>query len=140
MSDHPPTGFRPHTRHSPVTDAWAPLYAAEEGGILRLGVRLAERHCNSRRVLHGGVIAALADNAMGYSYGLTLRRDRPEITGGPVTLTLAVDYVAPARPGAWLEIGPRVIKAGGSIGVMDALVTADGEIVARASATFKLVR
>lgn len=140
MTDDPPIDFQPHMRRSPVTDAWAPLYAAEDGGILRLGVRLAERHCNGRGFLHGGVIAALADNAMGLSYALTLRRDRPESSGSPVTLTLSVDYVSTARPGAWLEIRPRIVKAGGSIGVVDALITADDEIVARASATFKLLR
>lgn len=138
MSDDPP-GFGVHARRSPVTDAWAPIYSAEIDGVVLLGIRLAERHCNSRGLVHGGVIASLADNAMGLSYGATLRRLRPDAGGGAVTLGLQVDYVAPARPGAWLEIRPRVIRAGRSIGVVDAMVTADGQLVARASATFKLV-
>ena len=134
-----PAGFEPHTRHSPVTEPWEPIFAREIDGTLQLGLRIAPAHCNSRGFLHGGVIAALADNAMGLSYGAMLRRDGATVAGGLVTLTLTLDYVTSGRTGAWLEIRPRVIKAGRSIGFVDALVLADDVVLARASATFKLV-
>jgi acyl-coenzyme A thioesterase PaaI-like protein len=85
------------------------------------------------------VIAALADNAMGLSYGATLRHSDPEVSASAVTLTLSLDYVAIARNGAWLNIRPRVLKAGRSIGFVESLIFADEEVVARASATFKRV-
>ena len=132
-----PEGFAPHPRKSPLTDAWEPLYSREDDGAVRIGLRAERKHCNSRGFVHGGLIAALADNAMGLSYGLTLRRDGRPVEGGAVTLSLSLDYVSAAQVGAWLEIAPRVIKAGRSIGFVDALVTADGAVVARASATFK---
>ena len=32
-----------------------------------MGLRLAKPHTNARGLIHGGLIASLADNAMGYS-------------------------------------------------------------------------
>jgi acyl-coenzyme A thioesterase PaaI-like protein len=55
-----------------------------------------------------------------------------------VTVGLSVDYVATAKLGQWLQIEPRVVKPGRSLGFVDALITADGEVVARANATFRL--
>jgi len=135
-----PPGFARHFRRSRVTDPWEPLYSRTESGVLQLGLRLAEAHCNSRGFLHGGVVAALADNAMGLSFVLTRRSggESTETARGAVTVSLTIDYVATARLGQWMQIEPRVVKAGRSMGFVDALVTADGEVVARASATFRL--
>ena len=55
------------------------------------------------------------------------------------TVSLSLDYAASARLGQWMQITPRVIKAGRSMGFVDALVTGDGETIARASATFRAV-
>lgn len=63
----PPEGFAPHFRKSLVTDAWEPLFSRRVDGSVQIGLRLADKHCNSGGFLHGGVIAALADNAMGLS-------------------------------------------------------------------------
>ena len=66
MSDVP-AGFEPHVRKSPFTDPWEPLYARTTDRAVIIGLRLALPHCNSRGLIHGGLIAALADNAMGYT-------------------------------------------------------------------------
>ena len=134
MHADPPEGFVPHVRKSPVTDPWEPLYARRLDGIVQIGVRLREAHCNSRGLLHGGVIATLADNAMGLSCGASL----PSVQG-LVTVSLSVDYAGSARTGQWLQIAPRVLKTGRSMRFADAVVTADGDIIARASATFRLM-
>jgi acyl-coenzyme A thioesterase PaaI-like protein len=135
-----PHGFEPHFRKSPVTDPWEPLYSRPSAEGVALGLVVAAAHCNSRGFVHGGVIAALADNAMGLSYGVVRRRiDDSATHSGAVTVSLGLDYAASAKVGQWLQITPRVIKAGRSIGFVDALVTADGDVVARASATFRLV-
>jgi acyl-coenzyme A thioesterase PaaI-like protein len=134
-----PPGFAPHFRKSPVTDAWEPLYSLRANGVVRIGVRLAGHHCNSRGFVHGGVIAALADNAM----GLSVHESRVAASGsaeptGSVTMTLTVDFLASARIGDWLEISPRVLKFSGSTGFVDALVTSGETIVARSSAVFRI--
>lgn len=128
----PPEGFAPHARKSAVTDAWEPLFARAGDGVLELGLVVAGAHCNTRGFLHGGVIAALADNAMGLSCVMAM-----EAPAGLVTLNLSVDYVGAAPLGAWLQITPRVLRAKGSIAFADALAVADGAIIARASASFR---
>lgn len=134
MSTDPPEGFAPHFRKSPVTDPWEPLYSRRIDGTVQIGLTLRPAHCNSRGLLHGGVIAALADNAMGLSCGMSL----PSVEG-LVTIGLSVDYVGAAKIGQWLQIEPRVLRTGSSMGFADALVRADGAVVARANATFRVL-
>jgi len=128
-----PEGFKPHFKTSPVTAPWEPLFSRRGERRVEIGLWLREAHCNSRGFLHGGVIAALADNAM----GLSCVACQPGVKGA-LTVSLTVDYVASAKLGQWLRIEPRVIKAGGTLGFADALITADGDTVARASATFRM--
>lgn len=135
MSDIP-QGFEPHFRKSPVTEPWEPLYSRRGAASVEIGLRLAEAHCNGRGLMHGGVIAALADNAMGLSYAAAYEAAFGE-RKSLLTVSLNVDYAASATPGAWIEIAPRVVKAGRSMGFVDALVTADGKVIARANATFR---
>ncbi|MEI6485275.1 MAG: PaaI family thioesterase [Sphingomonadales bacterium] len=130
-----PEGFSLHTRSSPVTDAWAPIYASITPAAFILGLRIAAAHCNSRGLLHGGVIAALADNAMGLS--LATRCDPP---ASPVTTSLSVDYFGKAAIGAWLTFETDHVSQQGQNGFTHALVKADGVAVARASAVFRLLR
>lgn len=134
MSNEVPEGFSPHFRKSPVTDPWEPLFSRKLEGAVEIGLRLREAHCNSRGLVHGGVIAALADNAMGLSCAASMSSPQ-----GLVTISLSVDYVGAAKIGQWLQIEPRVLRTGRSMGFADALVTADGTTVARASATFRVM-
>jgi acyl-coenzyme A thioesterase PaaI-like protein len=71
---------------------------------------------------------------MGLSCGSSL----PSVQG-LVTVSLTVDYVGAAKIGQWMLIEPRVLRTGRSMGFADALVTADGTVVARASATFRVL-
>lgn len=135
MSTTPPPQFTIHARTSPATVAWEPIYAATATGVFRLGIVVGEAHCNSRGMLHGGVIATLADNACGLTLGMALGAGKQ----GIVTTSLAVDYVGATALGQWLEIVPRVVKVGKSSGVIDALILADGEIIARANASFRVL-
>lgn len=134
MSADPPDGFEPHFRKSPVTDPWEPLFSRKIDGVVQIGLHLRAAHCNSRGLLHGGVVAALADNAMGLSCGTSMATKQ-----GLVTLSLSVDYVGTAKIGQWLQVEPRVLRTGKTVGFSDALVTADGAMIARASATFRVL-
>ncbi len=129
-----PEGFTPHDRRSPVTDAWEPLFSRRTDDALQLGLRVAEAHTNSRRFAHGGLISALADNAMGLSCSLGIEK-----AGGLVTVNLALDFLAIARIGQWLQVEPLVVKRGKSLCFATALVTADGRPCARANATFQVL-
>jgi len=129
-----PDGFEPHFRKSPFTDPWEPLYSQRTDRAVILGLRLAKPHTNSRGLIHGGLIAALSDNAMGYSCA-----HRMGGVSSLVTVGLAVDFVGTAQIGQWLAIETEVIKTGSTICFAQSLVKADDVVIARANATFRVV-
>jgi acyl-coenzyme A thioesterase PaaI-like protein len=56
-----------------------------------------------------------------------------------VTVNLSVDYLASAKVGQWMQVSPRVLRASKTMGFVDAVISADGEPIARANATFRVV-
>lgn len=104
-----------------------------------MGLVLAEQHCNSRDLVHGGLIAALSDNAMGLSCAVALADSGREVRGGLVTVSLTTDYLGSAVVGEWLMIDPEPTKIGRSICFARALVTTPQTTVAMAHATFKVL-
>jgi acyl-coenzyme A thioesterase PaaI-like protein len=133
-----PEGYARHFRTSPLTDPWEPLYSKAVGGAIVIALRARSAHCNSRGFVHGGLISALADNAMGLSVIETLRQRGTERAKGGLTVNLALDFLGSGQIGQWLEFVPRVLKAGTSIGFVDCLVRADDQTIARANATFRI--
>ncbi|WP_332367281.1 PaaI family thioesterase [Caulobacter sp. NIBR2454] len=134
----PPDGFEPHARKSPVTDPWEPLFARTLDDRLILGLEVREPHTNSRGLLHGGLIAALVDNAMGLSCGRALEGQGVEAKG-LVTVSLSLDYLGMAKLGQWLAFDTHFVKAGKTLCFAEAGVTADGATIARASASFRVL-
>ena len=129
-----PEGFEPHFRKSPLTDPWEPLYSKRTDRAVIMGLRLARPHTNSRGLIHGGLIAALADNAMGYSCAQVMGW-----TSSLVTINLSVDYIGTAEIGQWLAVDSEVVKTGSTICFAQSLIKADEVVIARASATFRVV-
>ena len=129
-----PEGFEPHFRKSPLTDPWEPLYSKRTDEAVIIGLRLAQPHTNARGLIHGGLIAALADNAMGLSCGQQL-----DGASSLVTIGLSVDFIGSATIGQWLTVESDVIRTGSTICFAQSLVKADGATIARANATFRVV-
>ena len=93
-----PEGFEPQSRRSPLTDPWEPLYSKQTADAVILGLRLATPHTNARGFVHGGLIAALTDKAMGHSCAHKM--------GGAhslVTVSMSVDFISSAQIGQWLD-------------------------------------
>ena len=114
-----PQGFSRHSRRSGLTDPWEPIYARETESALILAICAAAPHCNARGFVHGGLISALADNAMGLSCGRTLGH-----AGGLVTVNLNVDFLASALAGQWLEFDTVFVKPGRTLCFAQAFITA----------------
>ena len=129
-----PAGYEPHFRKSPFTDPWEPLYSKKTDRSVTMGLLLARAHTNSRGLIHCGLIAALADNAMGYSCA-----QATGWTTSYVTVSLAVDYVGSAQIGQWLAVECDVIKTGSTLCFAQSLINADDAVIARANATFRVV-
>jgi uncharacterized protein (TIGR00369 family) len=138
ISEPVPEGFARHFRTSPLTDPWEPLYSKAVDGAIILALRAKEAHCNGRGFVHGGLISALADNAMGLSVFEALRNRQEGQPRSILTVSLTLDFLGSAQTGQWIEFVPRVLKAGNHLGFADCMVRAGGQPVARASATYRV--
>ncbi len=131
-----PTGFRelPPYEKPVFNNLVGPLFVMPEGadGIL-YGFRVEMRHCNPQEVAHGGLLASFADIVLtgGTNYVAKLGRF-------VVTVSLATDFIAPAKLGAWVQTRPEVLKVGRGTAFSQCVVTADGKPVLRCSGTFHL--
>jgi len=135
MSTDIPAGFEPHFRKSPFTNPWEPLYVRKTDKAIALGLRVGKPHTNGRGLIHGGLIAALADNTMGYSCAQALGW-----ASSLVTISLAVDYLGNGEIGQWLSVEGEVIKTGHTICFAQSLIRVDDTIIARANGTFRVVK
>ena len=129
-----PEGFERHSRRSGLTAPWEPIYVRPSERGVTLAIRSGAAHANSRGFVHGGLISALADNAMGLSCARHLGD-----ASGLVTVSLSVDFVGTAKIGQWVEFRGEVVKPGRSICFASALVFADESVCARASSVFRVV-
>src|ERR1700680_1377197 len=128
-----PEGFEPQSRRSPLTDPWEPIYSKQTPDTISRGLWLATPHTNARGFVHGGLIAALTDKAMGHSCGHKMRG-----VHSLVTVSMSIDFISSAQIGQWLTVETDVIKTGSTICFAQCLVKADDVVIARANATFRV--
>src|SRR2546430_12795912 len=119
-----PDGFEPLSRKSPLTEPWEPIYAKKTERAVIIGLRLARPHTTGRGLIHGGLIAALADNAMGYSCA-----QATDWKTSFVTISLSIDFVGSAEIGQWLAVESDVIRTGSTICFAQCLAKADDAVI-----------
>ncbi|MEM6940067.1 MAG: PaaI family thioesterase [Pseudomonadota bacterium] len=97
---------------------------------------VAPQHTNRHGVLHGGIAAAMLDNACGCTGSLTV-----DATGRVpfLTVSMTTHYLAPGQPGRIWATG--TLRGGGrSLLYIDAVLEhEDGTLIATASGVFKRV-
>jgi uncharacterized protein (TIGR00369 family) len=130
-----PQGFEPQTRRSPLTNPWEPIYSKQTPDALILGLRLATPHTNARGFVHGGLIAALTDKAMGHSCAHKMHGAH-----SLVTVSMAIDFISSALVGQWLTVETDVIKTGSTLCFAQCFVKADDIVIARANGTFRVLK
>ena len=126
-----PAGFKPLQRTSPFNTLVGPLYTKGEGIARTIGLLAADKHCNSRGLVHGGLLATLADLALGYT--IAYLSDPPR---SAVTASLTIDFAGSAKVGDWLEVRTDVQKSGGRLTFANCYVHVGDLRIARASAVF----
>jgi uncharacterized protein (TIGR00369 family) len=108
-----------------------PLYFRGEGKDLTIGLRAQAKHCNSRGTVHGGMLATLADVALGYA--MAFSSDPP---GNLVTANLSLDYAGTAKAGDWLEARVDIQKQGSRLSFANCYILVAEQRIVRASAVF----
>jgi uncharacterized protein (TIGR00369 family) len=134
-----PEGYElvPRTQGPTFAGLVGPFYARRQGRELSLGLRIEQRHLNSRGTCHGGLLATLADIALGYACVAAA-----EESGGKnfVTIDLSVEYMASTRAGDWLYSEVKVLNVDTRTAAAAGHLMVDGQPVARVSANFRMAR
>ena len=117
--------------------AWLGLRLIETGeGEAVVEMTATEDMANRSGFVHGGMISALADSAMGSS----LRTVKPGVSRA-MSFDLKVNFINAAKVGETLRATGRVVHAGRRTMVADCRVEGkDGRLVATASGTFAVTR
>lgn len=126
-----PAGFEPLSRVSPIAELLGPFYSKGSGYELSLALRAERKHANLRGTVHGGVLAAIADMALGYS--LAFSTNPPT---GLVTASLTIDYAGSAKVGDWMITRTDVQKQGGRLAFANLYIYVGETRIVRASGVF----
>src|SRR5215217_4858356 len=94
-----PAGFKRASLDEGFLNLVGPIYArAEKNRTLTLALRATVDHANRYGVVHGGLLATLADVAIGMNLARVM--GTVETT---LTLNLSLDFVSSAKDGEWIE-------------------------------------
>lgn len=127
----PPAGFVPMPQVSPSLDTLGPIYMQGSGEARRFGMHVLHKHCNVRRNMHGGLLAALADVALGFTLGYLTQP-----VSNYVTVSLNVDYAGNAVEGDWLEATTDVQRRGRTLAFANCYIWRGETRIVRASGVF----
>lgn len=131
-----PPGYRPPVHQAPFWELTGPFYEKEcEDGSRCIGVRVTEKHANTRGVAHGGLIATLVDIALGYNISSATDWKIPI-----ATVNLSTDYAGAAQVGDWLEARVDVQRVGRSVIFANAFIYVGDKRIARGSGVFSVIK
>jgi uncharacterized protein (TIGR00369 family) len=91
-----------------------------------------ERFANPAGIMQGGLLGAFADSAMGAA-AVTHVRERKVFASNA---EMKISFLAAVPPGATLECTAEVISGGSRVAFVEASITADELLVARATSTY----
>ena len=121
---------------SPYYQAMGMSLAKVEEGRAVLRVAIQPSHLNADGIVHGGVLPAIADGAMGNALR-TLNGDAAQV----LTAEIHLHYLRPARAGSLLADG-RLVQAGRRLSFAEVEIREEesGKAVARGGGTFVIER
>lgn len=130
-----PQGFRVLSIGGDFIGINGPLYQRRTDDRVHLGFRVEKRHTNPLGICHGGMMASFCDMLLPFC----AHRQRAEVRDRFLpTISLQVDYLAPAPLGAWVQGEADVLRVTGSLVFVHGLVTVDGATAARVSGVLKI--
>jgi uncharacterized protein (TIGR00369 family) len=109
-----------------------PLWTRREPDGWGYGFLAERRHANNAGVVHGGMLVTLVDHAIA-TVAWEENGRKPCLT-----ITLDTQFIAAAKPGAFVEARARVSGRTSSLMFMQGMVTVAGATVLTASAVIRL--
>jgi uncharacterized protein (TIGR00369 family) len=111
-----------------------PLYVRTVDGRAQLGFRVQQRHTNPLTIGHGGMLASFGDMLL----PVCIHRQSEVGLRFLPTISLQIDYLAPAPLGAWVQGEADVLRVTRTMVFAQGLAHIDGQPVLRVSGTFKI--
>jgi uncharacterized protein (TIGR00369 family) len=113
---------------------WAGMEVVDaSAGEVTVAMDVLDRHVNLQGLVHGGMLAILADTACGLSIRSAMEPGRLH-----VTTDMDIHYLAPASPGRLLGRG-KAVRVGRTLAFAEASIEgAEGRLLARAQARFSV--
>jgi len=134
-----PEGFAPLDLASGFVKMIGPFAGRQSEGRVDMGFWVEERHCNLWRNCHGGWLSTLADVQLAISCKAHIEIAFPDIAAPRLaTVNMALDFLAPAPCGSWVEGTGQVLRVSRRTAVAQMTATADGVLCLRASGTFAI--
>ncbi len=125
-----PPGFVPYLAHQGgFVDTCCTFYVNRER--LVVAARIISAHLNPLRIAHGGLLATLADTALGTVIKMKMGTPYP-----PITASLVTDYMSPAREGDWVEARVEIDKQGSRIVNATCTLWVGARLITRATGVF----
>lgn len=117
--------------------SWLGFRLVETGdGTAVVDMMTTENMANHSGFVHGGIISALADSAMGRS----LRTLKPGVSRA-MSFDLKLSFISAAKIGEELRAAGKVVHAGRRTVVTECRIEGkDGRLIATASGTFAVTR
>jgi acyl-coenzyme A thioesterase PaaI-like protein len=126
-------GWRTWSRDNFETNN-GPFYHRMEGdGRIRCAFRVANKHLNGMRNVHGGCFMAFADYCL-------FATAAPVLQGPGVTVSFACEFLDAAREGELVEGSSEIMRAGGSMIFLRGLLTSGERTLFTFSGTIKRVK
>jgi len=136
-----PAGFRVMDFGTDFIGINGPLYLRHERPadgppLVLMGFRVEKRHTNPMHNCHGGMLATFADMVL----PMSIHRKGPAEMRHQFlpTVSLQLDYMAPAPLGAWVQGEAEVLRVTRSLVFAQGMISADGTPCLRMSGIFKI--
>lgn len=125
-----PVGFG-----TPFLDRSGPYFVPADPASRGLAMRVRDEHVNYVSIAHGGVLSTFADVALSYQLFLL------EEGGLPITtVSMAVNYLAPARLDDWLEAEVRIERVGGKLAHTSGRIVCGDTILLTMTGVYNILR
>ena len=131
-----PSGFAPLAMGGHYMAVNGPLYVRVVDGRAQLGFRVMQRHTNPLNNCHGGMLASFGDMLL----PVCIHRQSEVGRRFLPTISLQIDYLAPAPLGAWVQGEADVLRVTRAMVFANGVARVDRKPEIRVSGIFKIAQ
>ena len=135
IAANPPPGFAPLRSGEGFNVLFGPVFGRFEDDRLILGFRVTKRHVNPHETCHGGALATFAD-----FQGFAAQHAAKTANLVTPTISMTIDFLAPARFGDWIESRTDLLRATRTMLFSQTVAAVGYRKVFRSSCVFKIGR